>query len=72
MLTFQIAKKEISRLNRVLQLCDLDPSELTEKDKKSLEPYSVFMKKAKKEILKDIDYVNKCVELSKLKTFYQV
>ena len=72
MLTFQIAKKEISRLNRVLQLCDLDPSELTEKDKKSLEPYSVFMKKAKKEILKDIDYVNKCVELCKLKTFYQV
>lgn len=72
MLTFQIAKKEISRLNRVLQLCDLDPSELTEKDKKSLEPYSVFMLKAKKEILKDIDYVNKCVDLCKAKTFYQV
>lgn len=71
MLVSQVAKKELSKLNRLLELCDKEPSELTEKEKKSLEPYSVFPLKAKVEIQEDIDHVNKCVKLCKQKTFYQ-
>jgi hypothetical protein len=72
MLIAQVAKKELSKCDALLKLCDLHPSKLTVKDKKMLSNYSEFTNKCKIEILEEIYYINKCVKLSKFKTYYQV
>jgi hypothetical protein len=70
MLIAQVAKKELSKLKKCMELCN-ELEYLNPREQKLMLKYSKFSKKAKMEVQEDIDHVYKCLELCNQKTFYQ-